>query len=365
MLLGALLAAGAPAGVAARAAGAPRRARGDRAASRSVDRCGVQRDQGGRAAARRRARSFPPSRCTTTHAPTRQPLTRAAPSVKVGPPARPHRHIGELIAAVERRAAVRLGPRARGARVQAARRGRGPGPRRAGRRGGAARGRRRRRADRHRRRHRGIRAARHHPDLQPSGRRRERVGARRPRSDSRAGAGDRASCSKVSRSAPTARSSGEAVTPTGAVLLRVLSDGAAARALARRCRRRVGRGRPEPEHLSQRAPADPGRAGRGGRRRGAALDRPGRSEPRVSRAAARGAGRGGRAGRAGLVHPDEEGAHRFPGRGGRAAGRRGPGRRKRSSDTARRPACAARPPSASPWRGGSCRWRPPTGRGCG
>ena len=175
MLLGALVAAGRRRGMAARGCRRAWAFPRCRCGIEPVDRCGVQATKvdvvlpDGTPGAAQRAVDRPTS---STATPRRRTIT---PTRIHGP----HRHIGELIRAVERAPAVGLGPRARGSRVPAAGRGRGPGPRRAGRRGGAARGRCGRRAGGHRRRHRRVRAAGHHPHLQPAGRARAAGGSAR------------------------------------------------------------------------------------------------------------------------------------------------------------------------------------------
>ena len=88
---------------------------------------------------------------------------------------------------------------------------------------------------------------------------------------------------------PNGPVSGEAVTPTGAVLLRVLSEGAPPARWRPVVGGAWGAGGRNPRDVPERAPAHPRRAGGRGGRGGGALDRPGRPEPRVSRSAARGA----------------------------------------------------------------------------
>ena len=158
----------------------------------------------------------------------------------------PHRHVGELHPVIERAPLSPLGPRARGARVPAPGRGRGPGPRHARRRGGPARGRCGGRAGRHRRGDRGIRAAGHRAGF-TTVRWRSGQGGCGPRTGSLpVPAPATAILLEGVEVAPNGPVTGEATTPTGAVLLRVLSEGAAPGAMARGRRRRVGRRRPEP-----------------------------------------------------------------------------------------------------------------------
>ncbi len=72
---------------------------------------------------------------------------------------------------------------------------------------------------------RGVRAARDRPDPSPPGRGRQRLGARGARRRFRCPRPRRPCCWRGSRSSPDGPVVGEATTPTGAVLLRVLSSG--------------------------------------------------------------------------------------------------------------------------------------------
>ena len=173
----------------------------------------------------------------------------------------PHRHVGELLAIASARSAVRLGTRSRDGGVPAAGRGRGPDPRRRGRRGRAARSRRDGCPGRYRRRDRRLRAAGDRPHPSPPGRGGERVGPRRARQHPGAGAGHRgAARGHRDRQRRSGRGRGDDADRRRAPARAFLRP--AAIPLADTRGRRVGRRWPRSRGLSQRAASHRGRVRR-------------------------------------------------------------------------------------------------------
>ena len=252
MLLGALVAAGAPPEWLRASSRSTRLSRTSRVQISTVDRCGVRATK---------VDVYPPRRPPGASGDALPRRTRTPFGHDHGHAHEPHRHIGELIAIESNARRFRPGsenaPCVRSgcwAKPKGRVHGAAGGP------GRAARGRRGGRAGGHRR------SASRDSSSWASSRIYNRpvaVGSgwvRAAHGVIPVPAPATACCSRASRSGPNGPVMGEATTPTGAVLLRVLSCRPPAGPLARRVAQGPGgqAGR-NPNGLPQRAPADPGR----------------------------------------------------------------------------------------------------------